>query len=163
MTIPLLDLKHAVIHPVLQDFGADSPIMENLLLLTALLESYSAHQTTTLHGFGIYQISSDTHQTIWDQYLSYNPEFASKIRGYASQWHFLQQPDLELISNLSYATLIAWCLYLYSHAALPQSSEFDDLYQCWLNFYPGKKCQKPLFQSNKYYLQMQQCYIEVAQ
>jgi len=63
-------------------------------------------------AYGIFQIDVPSHQRVWDKYLAFNPELASKVRGLASQREFLKQPHLELATNLSYATAIAWAIHL---------------------------------------------------
>ena len=50
------------------------------------------------------------HRDIWDRYLAFRPEIASRVRGLASQRAFLSNPDHELRTNLSYSTAIAWLL-----------------------------------------------------
>jgi hypothetical protein len=104
-------LKEQVIQPTLKYLEAWTPEIEQFLLSTAIdapdLGLFSSRNT----GLGIYHITSQQHRDIWDNYLAYNPELASRVRGLASQRAFLSNPDSELQTNLSYCTAIAWLLY----------------------------------------------------
>ncbi|BFM11515.1 hypothetical protein R50072_16680 [Simiduia litorea] len=61
-------------------------------------------------GLGVYGITPCQHRALWDTYLIHHHELASQVRGLASQREFLLHPDEELITNLRYATAIAWLL-----------------------------------------------------
>ena len=76
-------------------------------------------------GLGIFRITAAQHRDLWDRYLAFNPEIASRVRGLASQRAFLSDPDSELQTNLSYCTAIAWLMYQRSGlaAAEPQQQE----------------------------------------
>ncbi len=104
-------LKSQVIQPTLKYLGAWSPAVENFLMSAATdapdLGLFSAHKD----GLGLFHITSVQHRNIWDKYLAFNPDLASRIRGLASQRAFLSDPDNELQTNLSYCTAIAWLLY----------------------------------------------------
>jgi hypothetical protein len=63
-------------------------------------------------GLGLFHITTAQHRDIWDRYLAFKPEIASRVRGLASQRAFLSNPDSELQTNLSYCTAIAWLLHL---------------------------------------------------
>ena len=104
-------LQQQVIQPTLKYLGAWSPAVENFLLSAATdapeLGLFSARKD----GLGIFHITSDQHRNIWDKYLAFNPDLASRVRGLASQRAFLSDPDGELQTNLRYCTAIAWLLY----------------------------------------------------
>ncbi len=72
-----------------------------------------------------------------------NPDLASSVRGLASQHEFLAHPDLELATNLSYATAIAWQIYQRRNITLPESDDIPALAKIWQrNFHArphGKK------------------------
>jgi hypothetical protein len=85
---------------------------------------------------GIYQISTQQHRKIWDEYLAFRPDLASAVRGLASQHQFLTSPDDELVTNLAYSTAIAWVIYLSTGKSLPDSSDQHSLCQfCHQYFY----------------------------
>jgi hypothetical protein len=104
-------LRDQVIGPTLKYLGAWTPAIESFLLNTAIdapeLGLFSARN----EGLGIFHITSAQHRDIWDRYLAFNPEMASRVRGLASQRVFLTEPDKELQTNLGYCTAIAWLLY----------------------------------------------------
>jgi hypothetical protein len=115
-------LKEYVIQPTLEYLGAWTPESEQFLLSTALeapdLGLFAARNA----GLGIFNITTAQHREIWDNYLAFNPDLASRIRGLASQRAFLSNPDGELQTNLSYCTAIAWLLHKRSGAQLEQVS-----------------------------------------
>ena len=115
------ELREMVIRPTLISLGKHSQAAENLLLAIALVKQENSHRFN-IHcdkSYGVFQIDAPSHQRVWDKYLAFNPELASKIRGLASQHAFLKHPHLELATNLSYATAIAWAL----HLAFPQAKK----------------------------------------
>ncbi len=126
------ELREQIIGPTLKYLGITSSVAEELLLGTAALESKLNPLCQGDDGLGIYQITPDQHRQIWDQYLAFKPDLASKVRGLASQHRFLQDPDKELSWNLSYATAIAWLIYQREEIVLPKHSEVHQLGQLWL-------------------------------
>ncbi|WP_372749247.1 hypothetical protein [Litorivivens sp.] len=125
------ELREQIIGPTLKYLGIHSNVAEELLLGTAALES----QLNPLHkdadGVGIYRITPKQHRQIWDDYLAFKPDLASRVRGLASQHRFLQDPDTELSWNLSYATAIAWLIYQREEIVLPTPAEADQLGALW--------------------------------
>ncbi|MCP3870865.1 MAG: hypothetical protein GY703_22775 [Gammaproteobacteria bacterium] len=104
-------LKKQVIRPTLKNLGFWSASIEAYLLSTAVNAPKIGLFSLSTEGLGIFRITSDQHREIWDKYLAYNPDLASRVRGLASQHAFLRDPDGELQTNLSYCTAIAWLLY----------------------------------------------------
>ena len=104
-------LSDKVIRPTLKYLGVWPPNTESLLLEAAVdapdLGLFSARN----EGLGLFHITTAQHRDIWDRYLAFNPDMASRVRGLASQRAFLSDPDSELQTNLSYCTAIAWLLY----------------------------------------------------
>lgn len=115
------ELREMVIRPTLISLDKYSLAAENLLMAIALVKQENSHRLNTHcdKNYGIFQIDVPSHQRVWDKYLAFNPDLASKIRGLASQREFLKHPHLELATNLSYATAIAWAL----HLAYPQAKK----------------------------------------
>ena len=103
-------LRDQVIRPTLKYLGTWSPTSESFLLNAAIdapeLGLFSARN----EGLGLFHITAAQHRDLWDRYLAFNPEIASRVRGLASQRAFLSDPDSELQTNLSYCTAIAWLL-----------------------------------------------------
>jgi hypothetical protein len=114
-------LKEQVIQPTLKYLGAWTAPTENFLLSAASnapdLGLFSARN----EGLGIFHITPSQHRDIWDKYLAFNPDLASRIRGLASQRAFLSDPDSELQTNLSYCTAIAWLLYTRSNIGVQET------------------------------------------
>lgn len=121
MDLSATELREMVIRPTLITLNKYSQAAENLLLAIALVKQENSHRLNSScdKNYGIFQIDVPSHQRVWDKYLAFNPDLASKIRGLASQREFLIHPHLELATNLSYATAIAWVLYL----AYPQAKK----------------------------------------
>ena len=131
MSMNAVDLTSHIIKPTLDYLGMYSHAAEKLLLGTAAQESGFDPFCQHNGGIGIYQISASQHRQIWDEYLAFQPDLASKVRGLASQHQFLQNPDQELRSNLSYSTAIAWIIYLRSENQLPAADDVEGLSHFW--------------------------------
>jgi hypothetical protein len=131
------DLRELVVRPTLQQLNEWSPAAENLLLGTAAQESQLGFIIHTSHikGAGLYRISEQTHTQVWDEFLITDPELASRIRGLASQQQFLKFPHHELITNLGYATGIAWMVYKRNALQLPDENDIAQLAHCWQTNY----------------------------
>lgn len=104
-------LKERVIQPTLKYLGAWTPAHEQFLLSAVIDAPELGLFSPRNDGLGIFQITPRQHRDIWDNYLAFNPDLASRVRGLASQRAFLSDPDSELQTNLSYCTAIAWLLY----------------------------------------------------
>ena len=111
MYITAEHLREQVIRPTLKYLGKWSANSETFLLNAAIdapdLGLFSARND----GLGLFHITAAQHRDLWDRYLAFKPEIASRVRGLASQRAFLSDPDSELQTNLSYCTAIAWLLY----------------------------------------------------
>ena len=117
MYIAVEHLRDQVIEPTLKYLGAWTPSAEAFLLDSAVDAPELGLFSPRNDGLGIFHITPDQHRDIWDRYLAFKPEMASRIRGLASQRAFLTNPDNELQTNLSYCTAIAWLLYQRSNPA----------------------------------------------
>lgn len=105
------ELLGLVIRPTLRHMGLHSKRAEQLLLQAAAASELGHHLCPDrAKRLGLYRITSTQHRKVWDTYLVHRPELASTVRGLASQRAFLNNPDEELITNLGYATAIAWLL-----------------------------------------------------
>lgn len=136
MGINPLDFRQYVIRPTLKKLGTWSPSLENLLLGTASTASDLGISLGCNKGLGVYKISTEVHHNVWDEYFAFDPDLASKVRGMASQRDFLAHPDLELTTNLIYATAIAWGVYAQKQADIPENEEnHQALAECWSLFF----------------------------
>ncbi len=132
MNISASDLQYFVLQPALECLDMYSAAAEQLLLGTAAQESgFDPFARTKPGGIGIYQITSEQHRAVWDTFLAFDPELASKVRGLASQRQFLKNPDDELRTNLAYSTAIAWVIYLQSNHQLPAAHDAEGLDNFW--------------------------------
>jgi hypothetical protein len=104
-------LQTQVIQPTLKYLGAWTPATEQFLLSAAIDAPELGLFCSRNDGLGLFNITSGQHRDIWDKFLAFNPDLASRVRGLASQRAFLSDPDSELQTNLSYCTAIAWLLY----------------------------------------------------
>ncbi len=103
-------LRDQVIRPTLEYLGAWTPAAEAFLLQTAITTPDVGLFSSRHEGLGLFHITAAQHRDLWDRYLAFNPDYASRVRGLASQRAFLSDPDSELQTNLSYCTAIAWLL-----------------------------------------------------
>lgn len=88
-------------------------------------------------GVGPFRISPAQHRHVWDDYLAFNPDLASTVRGLASQRCFLQYPERELVTNLSYACAIAWILIATSGYDLPAADDSAAQVALWQRLFGG--------------------------
>jgi len=90
--------------------GAWTPAGEAFLLNVAICAPDVGLFSGRNEGLGLFNITAAQHRDLWDRYLAFNPDMASRVRGLASQRAFLSDPDSELQTNLSYCTAIAWLM-----------------------------------------------------
>ncbi len=155
MGIFATDLRSLVIRPTLEQLDDWSPAAENLLLGTAAQESqlgfrlHNSHlQSSQNQGQGLYRISPNTHIQVWDEFLITDPELASRLRGLASQQQFLKAPHQELITNLSYATGVAWMIYKRHRVALPDANDIEAMGAYWLQYFSKRDANELCFNSD---------------
>ena len=131
-------LKNQVIEPTLNYLNDLNMSTVDLLLGTAAIESNLSplnELDSDTKGFGLFNISAQSHTDIWDKYLAFDPDLASKIRGLASQRSFLINPHIELSTNLAYATAIAWCIYKHSSVSIKAKESIKNLSLLWNTYY----------------------------
>ena len=138
------ELLELVIRPTLHGLGVHAPVAEKLLLGTAAVQSNLGFYLNSHQGIGIYGISAERHQAVWDEYLAFDEDLASQVRGLASQHEFLKAPHSELACNLRYATAIAWMIYQAAGVDLHELHTEKDLAECWYRVFTGSApCQSP--------------------
>jgi|SRR5690606_5821278 len=125
------DLRELVVADTLRYLGEWSPAAENLLLGTAIQESGMGFAMKSGRRLGLYHISPAAHRSVWDHYLIFHPEQASVVRGLAGQHSFVENPHRELVTNLRYATAIAWYIYKKSGCTLPDPGDIQGLARIW--------------------------------
>lgn len=104
-------LRDQVIRPTLEYMSAWTSDREEVLLDVVLNTPDMGLFSARNEGLGLFHITAAQHRDLWDRYLAFNPDLASKVRGLASQRAFMSDPDSELQTNLSYCTAIAWLMY----------------------------------------------------
>ena len=114
-------LRDQVIRPTLEYMGSWTPANEAFLLKTAITAPEVGLFSGRNEGLGLYNITAAQHRDLWDRYLAYNPDLASRVRGLASQRAVLSDPDSELQTNLSYCTAIAWLMQQRAGGVLEKS------------------------------------------
>lgn len=129
------NLKQYVIEPVLLKLGEPRAMAATLLQVTSAVESGDGNLLKSGKNLGIYGTDKCLHREIWDTWLVNDPELASRVRGMASQHTFLTAPHHELITNLAYATAIAWCGYRMHNVQLPDQADPMALARCWQRCY----------------------------
>lgn len=123
-----------VIRPTLAYLNVAVPGAEQLLL--AMIE-FNDRFPPSGDGLGPFRITANQHRRVWDEYLAFNPDLASTVRGLASQRCFLQYPDRELITNLAYACAIAWILITTSGYDLPAAGDSAAQAALWQRLFGG--------------------------
>ncbi len=134
---PALDeagLLTDVIRPALAWLDVAPPGAEQLLLAIIRLNERFPPPGD---GLGPFRITPQQHRRVWDEYLAFNPDLASTVRGLASQRCFLQYPDRELVTNLSYACAIAWILIATSGCDLPAADDSPAQLALWQRLFGG--------------------------
>jgi hypothetical protein len=167
MLIDSKELLDEFIRPTLRKFSIDISGADYLLLGTAAQEShlqfYIHHNKCQQNkGLGLYQITHEMHWDVWDNYLAYNADMASAVRGLASQHTFLTNPDAKLTTNLDYATAIAWLIYKKNSVKLPKQPTNKELAKCWFNYYVHHKTANQNDFVNNYETYINQSYLKVA-
>lgn len=126
--------EQLVIIPTLQYLGVSSSDASQLLLGTALSES-GLESCCNGEGIGVYGITSEQHRDVWDRYLAFHPDLASRVRSLASRYEFLKSPDIEMQHNFAYATAIAWLIYERSGLPVPTAGQDEELASFWRHYF----------------------------
>ena len=138
------DFRKYIIRPTLKKLGNWTPSLENLLLGTAASASQLGMELHSDEGIGVYKIEKAVHHRVWDEFLAFDADLASKVRGFASQREFLANPDMELAINLGYSTAIAWGVYALNKAVIPEDDRDQEaLSLCWHQHFCRDQRQQP--------------------
>lgn len=137
------EFRQLIVRDTLTAIDDWAPAHENLLLGTAAQESRRGLNLKSGRLLGIYRISPNTHRAVWDKYLLHYPDLASRVRGMAGQHSFIKDPHGELISNLKYATAIAWLIYRRAEQALPAGDDIPSLARYWHRHFRAKASASP--------------------
>lgn len=120
-----------VIRPVSLTLGEPHPILEEILLSAATLRHFDPFCDENYEGLGVFGISPTLHRQVWDEFLAFEPDRASQVRGFASQHQFLMNPDAELVTNTRYAAAIGISALEWVKPDWPLPSDARGLTQLW--------------------------------
>lgn len=125
-------LRELVIRPVLESFDLHSQSAENLLVLTACVESACGKWLHQNGGpaLGIFQMEPATHDDIHMHFLPSKPH----IRASLHRWSVRRSCE-EMIWNLAYAALMCRLHYLRDRKPLPQADDIPGLAAYWKRVY----------------------------
>jgi len=132
MGINTRNLRDLIIN-VLTDVGLYSEDTEELLMLTAAVESNLGHYLNQNGGGparGIFQMEPTTEQDIFDNYLVYNPSLLKKVREYQGLF-----PEKEMVYNLAYQIIMARIHYLRVPERLPSTDDIEGVADYWKRYY----------------------------
>jgi hypothetical protein len=132
-------IRNSVIKPVLHRLGSMTPCKyseaaENLLMGTCATESLMGafiRQHPTGPARGIFQIETETAQSILDNYVAFRPQFQAAVDVYMTQEPIEQQ----LITNLALQTVIARLVYYPKPQPLPDANDVHGLGAYWKTHY----------------------------
>ncbi|PAV26763.1 hypothetical protein CF392_04155 [Tamilnaduibacter salinus] len=120
-----------VIRPVSEALGGPHPLLEDVLFSAASLREFDPWHAAEPGTLGLFGITPELHRQVWDQYLAYRPEQASRVRGYASQHRFLEAPDDELITNTCYAAAVGISALQWVRSTWPPVSDVAGVTRLW--------------------------------
>lgn len=135
-----LHFRRFVVYPVLTHLGLWSTAAENLLMGTALHESgglkfldqvTGPNDVTLGPAFGVFQIEAATHADVVG-YLARTPALGPKVGQMAAA---VPSRELQLVTNLGYATAIARTIYWRRPEPLPAHDDVPGLAAYWKAFY----------------------------
>lgn len=132
----LEQLKNYVVIPVLEKLDLFSPEAVSMLLGTIATESLSGNYIRQVGGpaCGIYQMEPATATDILENFLSYRPEIAMKVRSL-----YISRLSLEenLTMNLAWST--AMCRIYYYRVKEPIPKTFEERAVYWKKYYNTSK------------------------
>ena len=129
MKQPCTEFQEQVIAPILSTLGLRHPTLTPLLTGAALANGFSPWRAEP-PALGLFAMTPQWHQHIWDTYLAFRPDLASDVRGFASQHFFLREPHRELANNQAYATAIATAALLRVRELWPASNNPIEMAYC---------------------------------
>ncbi|MFT4542935.1 MAG: hypothetical protein ACI841_002436 [Planctomycetota bacterium] len=135
MIAPELFLQDTIL-PVLEALDAASPdSAAKLLLGTAIQESDLLYrrQLGGGPGRGLFQMEPATHDDIWNNYLRYRRNWASKVESFLGSGTTNQVDELE--NNDRYAAAMARIHYMRRPEPLPDAGDLEAMAHYWKQHY----------------------------
>lgn len=124
-----------IIRPALAAIGADSQDAECLVLLTGFAESNMRVRRQFGGGpaLSFFQIEPATHDDIWDNFLRYREDLATKIRGLIDMRSDSKTHHLEY--NDKYAAAVCRVHYMRVKERIPDYNDLEGIAKYWKKYY----------------------------
>lgn len=137
------DLRELIIRPALEYFELWSRSAENLLALTASIETYHGYYLSGSYkkGIGIYGMTSKAANNVWNNFVSKYSDLEFLIKQFANIPQSITPvtDDELLISNLKYSTIMARLKYLMLDKNLPEYDDACSMAAYYTNFYDDER------------------------
>lgn len=137
------EFRRFVVRPTLVHLGLWSEAAETLVVGTAVHESGGLVHNDQVTGrgdsilgpaYGLFQIEPATHRDLFESFLDF-----SRWAGLRDKFLALRaaepEPDLQLVTNLAYATGVCRLLYYRDPEPLPAASDLQGLARYWKRVY----------------------------
>jgi hypothetical protein len=133
MSLSPAEFRREIVRPTLawlDPLVPASEAAENLLVATAMVESGLAalRQRGGGPALGLYQIEPATHRDVHLSFLAFRPELSARVTDLAAPAPAL---EVQLVSNLRYATAIARLVYWRAREKLPAADDPGGLARYW--------------------------------
>jgi len=128
--------RNSVIMPVLVKMGAGGAAAEELLLGTAIQESFCFKYRAQMGGgpaISYYQMEPATHNDIWDNFLKYRKKIANDAMYFMSSKNANKLDELK--NNNKYATAMARIHYMRIASPLPKAGDLSAQANYWKKHY----------------------------
>ena len=129
-----LDLRDCVVRPVIKRLGLWSPAAEQLVLATAIHESFAQYLRQLGGGpaIGFWQMEKDTHDDIWDNYLEYRPDMRFKLSNLRASW---PRDAEQMATNIAYGCAMCRIHYFRRPEPLPSEGDAEEMSNYWKIWY----------------------------
>lgn len=126
--------RENILTPALEAIQFRDPNFRELLVFTCAVESAGGTYVKQIKGpaLGIFQMEPATYTDVWQNYILRKPDIVNLLSLNLGVNRMM--PPQELISNLSFATVMAALLYK-QRKANPTSSDADELWNIYKPLY----------------------------
>jgi len=131
-------LREEIIRPGLDLLNLNSKAAEELLVLTACVETDAGSYVKQIQGpgLGLFSIEPATHDDIWKRYLQTRLREVYKI---LEAINMTTQPQAYMLKyNLLYSVLMARVFYLRFREPLPEHDDIIGLAEYWKKYFNTK-------------------------
>jgi hypothetical protein len=128
-------LRELVIRPTLQDLGLWSPVAENLVLGTGIIESRLKYlkQLGAGPALGVFQMEPFTHNDIWRTTLWGTP-LGTRVGNLIRPFNGIAPDPTNMVWNLRYAAAMCRAHYRRIREELPSNNAIE-LARYWKRYY----------------------------